>query len=96
MQAVGYFERCGYPCPSHYNPADFFLDVVSMDHRSPAAEEATRTRIADLADRYLLEGTGNVEEVRNVCFMVSSGLFRGVSKLLRSGQARGSSSALEF
>nr|QTW43725.1 ABCG-like protein 2 [Eurytemora affinis] len=28
--AVQYFNRIGYPCPLTYNPADFFLDTLSL------------------------------------------------------------------
>jgi hypothetical protein len=38
--------------PGHFNPADFFLDVVSMDYRSPELEEKTRNRITRLADKW--------------------------------------------
>eukprot|EP01113_Clastostelium_recurvatum_P019864 TRINITY_DN2352_c0_g1_i2.p1 TRINITY_DN2352_c0_g1~~TRINITY_DN2352_c0_g1_i2.p1 ORF type:complete len:993 (+),score=221.18 TRINITY_DN2352_c0_g1_i2:230-3208(+) len=27
--AVSYFAQCGFPCPDHYNPADFLVDTVA-------------------------------------------------------------------
>ena len=27
--ATNYFETCGYPCPMHYNPADYILELVT-------------------------------------------------------------------
>jgi hypothetical protein len=51
-EAVAWFESCGFACPAHYNPADFFADIVAIDHRSPAAEEASKARIALLVDRF--------------------------------------------
>lgn len=35
-----------------FNPADYFLDVVSMDYRSPELERSTRTRIDRLAGKW--------------------------------------------
>ena len=40
------------PCPAHYNPADFFIDAVSLDYRNPKAEAASRRRLRALADSY--------------------------------------------
>ncbi|CAN0194189.1 unnamed protein product, partial [Discosporangium mesarthrocarpum] len=28
-EATKYFDRIGYPCPPFFNPADFFLSVLS-------------------------------------------------------------------
>jgi ATP-binding cassette subfamily G (WHITE) protein 2 len=50
--AVQYFENQGYPCPVQYNPADYFLDVLSMDYRTKEAEAETRARINALADKW--------------------------------------------
>ena len=33
-EANSYFAELGFGCPDHFNPADFFLDVISMDYRS--------------------------------------------------------------
>lgn len=29
--AVDYFSQMGYECPPQHNPADYFLDVISLD-----------------------------------------------------------------
>ncbi|KAI7840285.1 hypothetical protein COHA_006067 [Chlorella ohadii] len=51
-EAVEWFASCGFACSAHYNPADFFADVVAIDHRSPAAEEASKARVALLVERF--------------------------------------------
>jgi ABC-type multidrug transport system ATPase subunit/ABC-type multidrug transport system permease subunit len=54
--AVSWFSSAGFPCPAEFNPADFFLDVVSMDYRTPADESSSRRRIQLLGDLYGSEG----------------------------------------
>jgi hypothetical protein len=34
-EAVSYFAGLGHRCPKLFNPADFFLDLLSVDYRSP-------------------------------------------------------------
>lgn len=53
--AVNFFANAHFECPTNFNPADFFLDVVSMDFRTKQAEDASRERIRLLADRFILE-----------------------------------------
>jgi len=31
QSAVNYFDQIGYKCPTHYNPPDYFLDIVGGD-----------------------------------------------------------------
>ncbi|EGD79576.1 ABC transporter [Salpingoeca rosetta] len=50
--AVGYFGSIGYGCPDEFNPADYFLDLVSLDQRNPRALDATRKRISFLSERF--------------------------------------------
>jgi hypothetical protein len=45
-----YFAKLGYPCPAHINPAEFYVDLVSIDYSSPQEEDDSRARIAALAD----------------------------------------------
>lgn len=47
--ASEYFLSQGHPTPQYFNPADFFLDLLSPDNRSKEAELATGARILKLA-----------------------------------------------
>jgi hypothetical protein len=46
--ALGYFAAHGFKTPAYFNPADFFLDVLSPDTRSRDAEIDTGSRILAL------------------------------------------------
>lgn len=50
--AGAYFDSLGFPCPDRFNPADFLLDVVSMDYRSTELETVSRERVRLLAGRW--------------------------------------------
>ena len=50
--AIEYFNRLGWSCPSHFNPADFYLDLISLDTRSQELESSTTKRIDMLAAHY--------------------------------------------
>ena len=47
-----YFAGLNYQSPPQFNPADFFIDLLSVDPRSKEQEEKTRARIMYLADRF--------------------------------------------
>jgi len=51
--AVHFFADAKFTCPLNFNPADFFLDVVSMDFRSKEAEESSRERIQLINSHFL-------------------------------------------
>lgn len=53
--ATNFFSSAFFPCPTEFNPADFFLDIISMDYRSKTAEEESRKRIDLLAGKFQLE-----------------------------------------
>lgn len=50
--ALHYFHSMGHICPSHFNPADFFLDTVSLDTRTVEAEKATKSTIKVFAEHW--------------------------------------------
>jgi len=50
---VPYFAALKYPCPAYFNPADFALDLISLNARSKTLEKQTRARISYLANRFL-------------------------------------------
>nr|XP_020144180.1 ATP-binding cassette sub-family G member 8 isoform X2 [Microcebus murinus] len=50
---VEYFTAIGYPCPRYSNPADFYVDLTSIDRRSKEQEVATREKARSLATLFL-------------------------------------------
>lgn len=46
---VQYFTAVGYPCPRYSNPADFYVDLTSIDRQSREREAATRQKAQSLA-----------------------------------------------
>uniref|UniRef100_A0A3Q2L148 ATP-binding cassette sub-family G member 8 n=1 Tax=Equus caballus TaxID=9796 RepID=A0A3Q2L148_HORSE len=46
---VQYFTEVGHPCPRYSNPADFYVDLTSIDRRSREQEVATREKAWSLA-----------------------------------------------
>ncbi|KAF0871564.1 ABCG8 protein, partial [Crocuta crocuta] len=46
---VEYFTAIGHPCPRYSNPADFYVDLTSIDRRSREQEMATREKARSLA-----------------------------------------------
>eukprot|EP01083_Nonionella_stella_P080315 220693_1 len=53
--ALKYFAEKTYVCPPYFNPADFFLDLVSVDTRSVSAESKSRARIDFLINEFAKE-----------------------------------------
>jgi hypothetical protein len=41
-EAAAHFEALGHPCPPHYNPAEFYADLISVDPTNPETEQRTR------------------------------------------------------
>ncbi|XP_074805455.1 ATP-binding cassette sub-family G member 8 isoform X1 [Natator depressus] len=46
---VQYFTEIGYPCPKFSNPADFYVDLTSIDNRSKEKEMESQKRARSLA-----------------------------------------------
>ncbi|GMI03669.1 hypothetical protein TrVE_jg3568 [Triparma verrucosa] len=61
--AVEYFTSKGQECPALFNPADFFLDVVSPDYRSADLEKESLGRIKMLSDSWEATAITDVEDV---------------------------------
>ncbi|KAJ2755084.1 hypothetical protein H4R27_003533 [Coemansia aciculifera] len=51
-EAIEYFESKGFPCPLRQNPADFFIDIMSLNNRSPHDLELSRRRIEFLSQSF--------------------------------------------
>lgn len=52
QDAEAYFARLGSACPHGFNPADYFLDQLSLDVRTSESEKTTRARIEMFAQHY--------------------------------------------
>lgn len=51
--ATSYFATLGFNCPKLYNPADYFLDILSPDNRTFELEEKSQNTINSLADQWI-------------------------------------------
>ncbi|KAE8600648.1 hypothetical protein XENTR_v10013346 [Xenopus tropicalis] len=47
---VEYFSSIGYPCPRYSNPADFYVDLTSIDQRNKERETESLERTRSLAE----------------------------------------------
>jgi ABC-type multidrug transport system ATPase subunit len=56
-KAVQYFAKLGYPCPTQTNPAEYLLDLVSIDSDDPRQASEDELRISRLASAFADEKT---------------------------------------
>ena len=54
-KAVDIFAEKGYKCPPMTNPAEYFLDLVSVDMSSPETQKESEERIKKLVDSFPTE-----------------------------------------
>lgn len=52
QEAVDYFSKMDLVCPDHYNPADFFMDLVSTDNRTAEFTRSSLSRVQLLLEYY--------------------------------------------
>ncbi|KAJ2754005.1 hypothetical protein GGH94_004436 [Coemansia aciculifera] len=50
--AIEYFANIGYQCPMHENPADYFIDLMTLDYRSDDALTRSKAQVKQLADKF--------------------------------------------
>ncbi|XP_051031149.1 ATP-binding cassette sub-family G member 5 [Phodopus roborovskii] len=51
-EMLGFFNNCGYPCPEHSNPFDFYMDLTSVDTQSKEREIETYKRVQKLESAF--------------------------------------------
>ncbi|PQK13551.1 hypothetical protein BB8028_0004g04820 [Beauveria bassiana] len=63
---LGYFDRHGYDCPKNTNPADFALDMITVDLQKEDVEAESRERVKKLIDSWKVhvDPAANVQEPR--------------------------------
>ncbi|XP_076831244.1 ATP-binding cassette sub-family G member 8 [Brachyhypopomus gauderio] len=50
---VPYFSSLGHPCPRYCNPSDYYVDLISVDRRSPEKEAVCLERARVLAAQFV-------------------------------------------
>lgn len=63
-EATPYFANAGSVCPALYNPADFFLDVLSPDSRSKDRELRSAATIENFGDLFLTKSQVEPSQVQ--------------------------------
>ena len=72
--SVDYFDSIGFSLPKHCNPADYFLDNMSVDTRTVEREHNSRTRIDAVAKLWMEEGEHSNYKMTSITLCdVSSG-----------------------
>lgn len=51
-EMMPYFLRLGYDCPTHTNPADFALDLITIDLQESEREAESREKVKRLVDAW--------------------------------------------
>ncbi|KAG9484420.1 hypothetical protein GDO78_010023 [Eleutherodactylus coqui] len=52
QEMISFFDDCGYECPEHSNPFDFFVDLTSVDTRTKEREVETYSRVHAIVGAY--------------------------------------------
>ncbi|XP_011359646.1 ATP-binding cassette sub-family G member 5 [Pteropus vampyrus] len=52
VEMLDFFNGCGYPCPEHSNPFDFYMDLTSVDTQSKEREIETYRRVQMIESAY--------------------------------------------
>ncbi|KAG5940743.1 hypothetical protein E4U60_000318 [Claviceps pazoutovae] len=60
---LGYFGQRGYECPTHTNPADFALDMITIDLQQVGCEAQSRARVEQLIEDWYKGGADNTHKV---------------------------------
>nr|WJJ79994.1 PDR transporter (cluster F) [Fusarium keratoplasticum] len=63
---LGYLARHGYDCPQHTNPADFALDMITVDLQQEEREAESRERVQRLIQNWKEDGvsSGRLPDIR--------------------------------
>ena len=47
-----YFKALGYPCPAQTNPAEYYIDIISIDYSTLETEKESRERVNKFRDAF--------------------------------------------
>ncbi|KAJ2155977.1 hypothetical protein GGF46_005490 [Coemansia sp. RSA 552] len=63
--SIDYFSSIGYQCPMHENPADYFIDLMTLDYRTEEALANSRAQIKGLAEKFEESGMSDKASSKN-------------------------------
>ncbi|XP_012940212.1 ATP-binding cassette sub-family G member 5 [Aplysia californica] len=86
-QMVPYFSKIGYPCPREQNPCDVYIDVTSVDRRTPAREKETFAAAQKICNAF-----SNSDLQANIIKEITSGLNHHYNESLEFDGKSGTSS----
>ena len=85
VDAHDHFKLNGFECPVNYNPADYFVDIASVDSRTPEDEIETRKRVTALRELnpYVPLETSFLSEIKKAPWKFENNMFTEFSLLFR-------------
>ncbi|KAJ2377139.1 hypothetical protein IW150_001565 [Coemansia sp. RSA 2607] len=51
-ESINYFASIGYQCPMHENPADYFVDLMTLDYREEESLAESKARVNSLVESF--------------------------------------------
>ncbi|KAJ3341352.1 hypothetical protein HDU93_004988 [Gonapodya sp. JEL0774] len=75
---LSYFAKLGYPCPKGVNPADFILDLSSLDTSSEDSEKLSAARLTILIQAWKQHATTNGLSPQKTAEGSGNGEIRGI------------------
>ena len=71
-----HFKGIGFECPPNFNPADYFVDIASVDSRTPEDEITSRKRVTALreANPYVPLETTPLPKVKQVSWKFANNM----------------------
>ena len=65
-EVVYHFQSIGHSCPPQYNPADYLLDLISVDTRTDEREQESKAIISNAMSYYKTTSSREVKEEDNI------------------------------
>lgn len=62
QQCLEYFAELGYELPPFVNPAEYFIDVVAVDTRTPEQEEESSSRVESIVQSWRRHVSENLQD----------------------------------
>jgi ABC-type multidrug transport system ATPase subunit len=81
QSALDHMESLGYPCPMYQNPANFFIDMISVDFKKQNESDSVEGTNKESVDEISLEDPSQ----KRVTFLINAWEEKKVAELKRRG-----------